>query len=121
MAPWAALTHPRRAAAAILDGRRLNAAHPFSWAPFTLIGEAVGNVISAGALWISPQDHNNGSLRFPCAARRRTLPLSFRRFLFCLAAHSDEFVDQHIDRLALLHVATHPNQRIEKVVEGLFL
>jgi len=30
----------RQASLAILDDPRLNAAHPFSWAPFTLIGEA---------------------------------------------------------------------------------
>ncbi len=64
---------------------------------------------------------DDGSLRFQCAARCRTLPFPFGRFLFCFAAHSDEFIDQHIDRLALLHVATHPNQRIEKIIEGFFL
>jgi len=30
----------RQASLAILDDARLDAAHPFSWAPFTLIGEA---------------------------------------------------------------------------------
>jgi len=51
---------------------------------------------------------------FPC-------PLRFYRFLLCLAAQADEFVDQVIDRFTLLGLAPHPHERIEKVVEGLSL
>ncbi len=61
------------------------------------------------------------ALRFAATGSEPLSLFLLRSIPLCLAAHADEFIDQRIDWLLLPCLATHPNERIEKVVERLSL
>jgi hypothetical protein len=42
----------------------------------------------------------------------------FSDFLFCLAPHAHQRIDQIVDRFMPLGLATHPDQSVEQIIDG---
>src|SRR6202034_4559424 len=74
---------------------------------------AVGN---SGSVTSTPRLRSplRGALLFSCLRGA----LLFGDFLFCLAPHAHERIDQIVDRFMPLGLATHPHQGVEQIIDG---